>query len=247
MRTRLAHFKACWQSARSHWLFVLMAILLTAYAAWTTFEPAFADVPDWARPEKWPKLQFHSVLVLVLLGLTWVLVEGSYRLNRGAKSLEISLDDPKVYFSFVDKRRDMHPRTPFSLRNRGGGIAHRIQIEPVKLGAGTATFKQLDFLDSETPMEVIPVVENANFIVKHNLLNLLQHEINNTGFIENGFTVPIRATYTNYSGKRKFATRCDFVFFNITDALHKDGVTPEQIRPRYEIKNTHFEVLESRI
>jgi hypothetical protein len=76
--------------------------------------------------------------------------------------------DPRICVEIVDGRRDLG--TPFVLYNRGGGHAYDIQIHPIGLKEGTATFRNIRRISSGERKERLPDCDSAASLQKHDFV-----------------------------------------------------------------------------
>src|SRR5690349_11921567 len=77
IRARREYFGLCWQHAQQH---VAITVGLTLFAVYNLFAWAWpvVDMPN----IKWPKVPLPWVLVIVLAGITFMVVEGGQRLRQ---------------------------------------------------------------------------------------------------------------------------------------------------------------------
>jgi hypothetical protein len=146
----------------------------------------------------------------------------------------------------LDRRNQVPNCTPFRLHNRGGGVAHNILIAPVELERRLVTFAKEDSLDVGSTTEVLPQVTNMGAILKNDILNALRWEVNESAKnLANAefFSLPMCASYTDYTGKRKFRARFVVVFYLINDALFKEGPLKD-IKPRIKVENKDWTVID---
>src|SRR5690348_2904380 len=85
MRSKLEYLSACWEHAHGHWLATVVGFVVVIYSALTTWENVVA-LPEWAKPEKWPKLPLPWALFVASLVLFWIVLEGGHRLKVSRES-----------------------------------------------------------------------------------------------------------------------------------------------------------------
>ncbi len=56
--------------------------------------------------------------------------------EKNQLQLEVNEADPRVYVEVLDQRETLYAKTVFLLHNRGQDVAHRVQIQPLKLNCG---------------------------------------------------------------------------------------------------------------
>jgi hypothetical protein len=75
--------------------------------------------------------------------------------------------------------------------------------QPVELSVGTVSFDEVDYLGLDAKREVLPVIAGAPLALRHNFLNLMRAEANNTDKgVDTHFSVTMKATYSNTVNKR---------------------------------------------
>ena len=120
--------------------------------------------------------------------------------------------DPRIYVEIIDGRRDLG--TPFVLYNRGGGDACDVQIRPIILTEGTATFGNITSIVSGEKEERLPEIESEDLFYQHDFTALLFHE----WMLRTNLTVselPVRGivTYSDLSRRNQFATSFEITFY----------------------------------
>jgi hypothetical protein len=159
--------------------------------------------------------------------------------------LEVTDADPRVYVSVVDRRSTLHPKVVFSIQNRGNSIAHKIQILPLKLNCGEATFHAVETLAKDETKEVVPLVENIMPVWRHDITRIMVKEWDNAGDISVfEFTRPMSITYEDYTGKKKWETTFDLVYHVIQDIVQRDWDLSDK-PVLIEVKNIKFKRLPS--
>lgn len=78
-KDRWLHVKSCYNSARNHRAVVSLVGLIAIYAAYTTYVPAI-QVPEWAKPDRWPKIPFCWFMVIAVMAALLIIIEGSFRM-----------------------------------------------------------------------------------------------------------------------------------------------------------------------
>jgi hypothetical protein len=142
--------------------------------------------------------------------------------------------DPRIYVEIVDGRRELG--TPFLLYNRGGGHAYDIQIHPIGLKQGTATFRNIRKISSGERKERLPDFESAAILQKHDFVALLMYEFKS----HNDSTIrelPVHATVTyRDSNSNWFESAFEIVFFPLEEVAPSDWAD----RPKM-VEATKFE------
>ena len=234
--TRWSFAKRCWEHAQHHVVTTVIgavALVVGAYSEW-------GEVVS--LPPVKHRLPLSWALVIALVCLSFILIEGGYRLLHTTGS-GVLPTDPLVYFDILDHRESLERSTPLLIVNRGGSIAHKIRITPITLSVGSVTFKEVDTLPSSgdaSKVEVDPLVGFVSVWINHDLFNALQHEANamDKGS-EKEFPKTVYATYENVSGK-SFRVSFDLVYSPLNNILHDNHKT-SPLAKRYkicEVRNT---------
>jgi len=102
-KTRMSHFKECWEHARQHRAVATILILGSVYVAYTEL-CELIEVPKWIKPESLPKIPPPWAFVIILGAILFVVVEGSYRLHHQYKdpSQPLALAGLPVYRQDVE-------------------------------------------------------------------------------------------------------------------------------------------------
>lgn len=133
---------------------------------------------------------------------------------------EVSEADPRIYLDVLDQRKTFHSKTVFSLRNRGKSVAHRVQINPLKLNCGEATFSSVETLAPDEEKHVLPEVEKISPIWRHDISRIMLKEWDNAGDIGvSEFSRPMSISYEDYNSKNTWETRFDLVYHPVQDIL----------------------------
>lgn len=226
-----------WRHIRAHWTVKL------AFVIWGTLGAVSIVLPF--CPATWsekfyglsyiPKWHWYVWVIGLLVIAAFALFEVGHSVF--AETGEVTPSDPYLYLDLIDRRRELSRRTPLSVTNKGGGTARKIQIHPIRLRKGTAEFREIDHLGVGLPVEAVPEIENAGVLFRYDLLNLLQHEANESGEAEQ-LTVRASVTYKNQTESRCFTLPFEIIFNSIRFMLHKDDDSPlNKINPIIEIKH----------
>jgi hypothetical protein len=111
---------------------------------------------------------------------------------------------------------------PIVLYNRGGGHAYDIQIQPIRLKEGTATFRNIRKISSGERKERLPDFDSAAILQKHDFVALLMYELKSY----NDSTIrelPVHATVTYRDSKSNcFESAFEIVFFTFEEVAPSD-------------------------
>jgi hypothetical protein len=87
--------------------------------------------------------------------------------------------DPMIYLS-ISNDDELFQRTRLILHNSGGGVAHNVRIQELKVGHELVKFGSLAILGVDEKQDVLPVIEDGPFS-KHNLLAILNKDWSTNG------------------------------------------------------------------
>jgi len=113
----------------------MITILVNIYSELTTWEPII-KLPEWAKPEKWPKLPWPFASAFLPVACAFILLEGGVRLHEETvKTYETRLAEeiskqriPEVVVT-CDWPRDTHPVLPGGVHRPTPSIGARIKGE----------------------------------------------------------------------------------------------------------------------
>ena len=158
-------------------------------------------------------------------------------------SKEVLETDPRIYIEILDERKSFHSKTVFVLRNRGKAVAHRVQIHPLKLNCGQASFQSVETIASDEEKHVVPEIENITPVFRHDITKIMVKEWDNAGDLSVfEFSRPMSITYEDYSSKRKFDTTFDLVYLVVQDILQRDWPQSEE-PPVLQVRKVVFRTL----
>src|ERR1700693_1120006 len=173
--TRWAHLRDCAKHAQKHWVAVVVMGLFVLYNLLTTWGPIVV-LPRWMQQEHWPKIPFSIFVILLLVGLSLTLLEGSYRLHHYRPDVSA----PRIYpMELIDRRKSVNPHTAFLLKNQGGGVAHNVRIQPLKLSLGEISFGEKAFIgvgEQDEFITKVPVSGGGFVFARHSLFYALNKE-----------------------------------------------------------------------
>ena len=170
-------------------------------------------------------------------------------------SVDVEPNDPRIYVDVLDRRGgfagDAPPATVFRFRNGGGTVAHKIQLRPITSSLGEAVFEKVDSIAVGENREVLPKIERAGIFQKNDIADLLMKQWNAAGELTEEHAVPCSVTYEDYSGKLKFESTFDLVYFPIHDISRRNRVAKGKRRPNdrdlLQVRNVEFKRLSNTI
>jgi len=148
--------------------------------------------------------------------------------------LSIHNEDPCIYVEFDFDRRDVFAGFPFILCNRGGSVAHRVQVAPLKMTTGSAEFEEVDTISSGKYKSLVPDLKRAGqslgVLQARDIRNVLLTEWDAAGEISVEFVRPMNITYRDVNDAA-FETSFDLVFLPISYITDK-GKQRETLKTR---------------
>jgi hypothetical protein len=182
---------------------------------------------------------------LASLTNVWIIDRGGGEERKAAVEAQKLRDtDPLVYVDTNYKRVNLTWMTPFTLHNRGKAVAHGIQINPLELGVGKVKFKEVDTIDAGDSAEVLPEIELAGPIFKHNIINFLHHEANRVdqGSVKE-FPVPMSVKYRDVVGERQFETSFILAYSPYNKMMIDSHPSLGELRTICEVKRTKIRLV----
>jgi pyrimidine deaminase RibD-like protein len=107
--------------------------------------------------------------------------------------------DPRIYTEVSEIKDAMFGRTPFVLHNRGGNVAHNVQIHPLTLSKSPVTFDPVGVIAPNDRAQVLPYIEAAGALEQYNIVYWLNRDWNSGGDIVEEWPVLLRITYEDFS------------------------------------------------
>lgn len=159
--------------------------------------------------------------------------------------LEPTEADPRIYLLDIKSGGDhVFPKSLFVIKNGGGNVAHRIQIESLVFGYKVVTFPTTDNLGVGLTAEVEPTIQEAD-LNKHWIIPVLIEALNATGMKDNGedflnFPFTVNVTCESFDGKRKIRTSVELTFSYIHYKWSSEGKAHRNV---FDIKKTTFTLL----
>jgi len=144
-------------------------------------------LPDWTRPERWPKIPLAWATAIIFAALFFIVLEGGIRLRGEAETkfnadidqLKTQLDEvksaaPEVLISF-NYQRGMPDDMPITIENYGPGVARNVRIELEDSEYGLS-FRSLPYLPEQKPepMPVAIIGLNSRLIESRELISFFR-------------------------------------------------------------------------
>ncbi|SRR6266481_95307 len=176
-------------------------------------------------------------------------------LNREVASLNERLKDcnekrqmPRPYLEVLNSVESMFSKTPFVLTNRGGDVAHNVQIQPLTIKHRTVIFDPIPTLAVNDQKQTLPTIVGIGAMQEHDILSLMVDEWN-SAFSGAGLAAldvhewpaKITITYEDFASN-KFEVALDLVVFPIDKTLaDKHGNDwPKHEYKTVEVRNIKF-------
>lgn len=145
-------------------------------------------------------------------------------------SATFSDSDPRVYVEVQELEGEPiylnSTQTPFLLTNRGGSVAHKVQIS-IPLSVGDVSFPVVDALHPSEPREVLPCAQGvvgrigADRFAQNDLSNLLAEQPKQNEPLDSEKTFPLTVSYEDYSGRHRFETHAMLRYLYFQDAANR--------------------------
>jgi hypothetical protein len=230
---------------------------LLAFLFW-----AISAIPDWVSNfEFWkgrvPKIiQFLLTptgrFILILLGIFIVWLDHRSvlrkRRNRGEETalqlsgaLVVSDSDPRPYLEIKEAGDSMFVKTEFILHNRGGDVAHRVQIRPISVGYRTVTFPQVATIPKNENRKTFSIASGSTSqFNQNNFFHWLMEDWNEkakaTGSVlEEDYAVDVEIDFEDYSSQKKFEAKSELIFHPVRYLVAHDPIWRKPDQPLWEI------------
>jgi len=162
------------------------------------------------------------------------------------KKLTLRSLDPRIYLDIKEGRKGLFETTTFVLNNAGQEVAHRVQIQPMKLHGLRVTFETVDNITVNGRAEVLPDIHDGSPLSFYNIRPLLEQEWNDRGQLTDEMAVPLAITYEDFA-KNKFEVTLELVYFPVKDITNRShlGEGLGEPEPIMKIRMTEFRRLGS--
>lgn len=239
IRSRLRYLRECTEFSQKSPIVVATTSLVALYTFLGEIIP-YLDVPTFLL--RFPKLPLTWAVIIFFLVALFLVLEGGYRTVehevRAHQSLKVKYDelnerhelastvsshDPRIIPEFEpmgSKSFSQHGNVrnrKIVLKNRGGGDAYRVQVQPLLLGAGQAHFSEISELESgDNKTASIDIRgskgEDIGILSRGDLELLLEADWDRRGDLTlETITLPMKITYTDHK-KRPFVTEANIRF-----------------------------------
>ena len=127
------------------------------------------------------------------------------------------------------------------MRNLGDEVAHRVQIEPLKVSSGEAIFQRLETIPVNESGSVLPKIEQFGALQRHDLSHLMMKAWDAAGEMVGEFSRPMRIVYEDYL-KNRFETTFDLVYLPATAIMNRNhpSLLGAKERHVFEIRNVEI-------
>jgi hypothetical protein len=156
---------------------------------------------------------------------------------------DLQASDPRVYVEVEEDYSDgFYPKTVFVLQNNGGEVAHRIQVDSLRLLKGNATFERIEAIGKDKEKRILPEIDKETGGViaishRNDLPYLLVREWDAAGEITAEFVRPMRIGYEDFKGTA-FETTFDLVFLPMRYIHQRNAKTKGDTRPEATLRIT---------
>jgi hypothetical protein len=146
--------------------------------------------------------------------------------------------DPMVYLSVINDD-ELFQQTRLILHNTGGGVAHKVRIQELKVGQDLVKFSSLAVLGTTEKQYLLPVIEDGPFPNKHNLLAVLNKEWStNGGDFTQEYPFDLFVDYEDVK-HHQFRTLVAMMYYPVRDsqARNNTSISPRPHAIILEVKN----------
>lgn len=165
-------------------------------------------------------------------------LHGQISVYQSAPEVLLKESDPAIYVDVQSHRIQGTRRTPLTLHNRGKSVAHKIQVNPLSLSVGTATFTEIDTLNVDQKCEALPTVDLAGPGFQNDLVNFLHHEANAKGKgSAKEFVTEASLTYQDVNGRRKFKVLFELMYSPFSKMMYENS---GHVATILEVRNTRI-------
>jgi hypothetical protein len=227
-----------------HWLAATIAttcvIVVTSALLSIKYYPQVQKEPKTALDERLEKLAN-------LKNVRLVSVRSGEELKAAAEAKKLKDTDPKLYLDIKETPDNTFISTPFVLHNnREGGIAHNVQIAPLKIGYRLLTFPIIPVVLQGHSGESIPSANGATTpFNRHNLFHWIVEDWNAKG-TASGTTpmddskIQVVVEYEDSTGQKKFQAATELCFNNVKYIVGSRGAWPVHDEKRWKIGAPKF-------
>lgn len=159
---------------------------------------------------------------------------------------------PRPYLEVEDPIGEGFGKTLFHFTNRGGEVAHKVQVQPVNINRFTVVFDSIPFLPVNQSITIVPTIPGIGINGSHELINRMVKEWEEAW--EQGrlasqdqvdeWKTEILVTYEDFA-KKRFEMTCVLSVFPL-EREFRDRNAFQQPRNKYktvEVSNIKFRVV----
>lgn len=159
--------------------------------------------------------------------------------------VEMTVEDPRIYLDIGLPKEGFFQRTPFILHNQGKTTAHNVAIQSFKLKRKNVVFPDVAAIAVDDRAEVLPSVEDASQMQKHDIFHWLIQDWDGNGTLTDEWPIEIAVRYSDPLGKRHFEAKMTLLFHPIKHIMYRrtsESSSPPFISkdPTWEFKNIRF-------
>jgi hypothetical protein len=156
---------------------------------------------------------------------------------------------PRPYLEVEDPIDERFGKTLFHFTNRGGDVAHNIQVQPLTINHLSVVFDPIPLLAVDETKTTIPTIPGIGINGGHDILNQMEKEWEGTPpqhkFAQEGKTeersTEVTVTYEDFNGRR-FEANLDLVVFPINRTLRNKHALelPQRNYKTVEVRKIKF-------
>lgn len=223
----------------------------------------FGETGDPRSEAKW-KAALDELVRLGLLeergyvGQIFAVTDAGFRLAEAldrkspAQTVEqVDLSDqaqmPRPYLEVLDDTGATFGQTPFVFTNRGGDVAHDVQVQPLSVNHFTVTFDPIPTIAVNEEKRTVPTIPGRGIMQQHDILSLMVKEwdevskARQSGATPDEWATKVTITYADFKENR-FEATADLVVFPIQRLTRNRNATewPKREYKTVEVRNIKF-------
>jgi hypothetical protein len=169
--------------------------------------------------------------------------------NEKLKECEQKRQMPRPYLEVRDTTESVPNKTPFVFTNRGGDVAHKIQVQPISINHRTVTFDPIEVIAVGEGNSTLPTAVGLGVLQEHDILHLMVSEWDQAfravtlGGLDVGeWPKRLTITYQDFTGKQ-FEATADLIVFPIANTLRDKHGDSKHEHKTVEVRNIKFKAV----
>lgn len=181
-----------------------------------------------------------SILV-VFIGLIWTTF---YRLTFIQSDIRDS--DPRVYLTIEEPDGITLKHSLVILKNRGGGVAHNVHIEPVTIYRKQVEFTHVPVIGAGESAQSIPTVRDVDPGTpgRNDVFYWMEKDWDTyAGNVTAEYSLPLNVVYDDYTGTRHIKTTMILIFYPLEYVHRRKEDLSLSVEPIYDIRHIEFDLV----